>query len=458
VNLIKTIKSWFSGAEGSYRGAATGWSQWGNSFSIPMGDGFQAGLSMQTYDASYVPTAYACVMANARAVSMCYPKHVVVNDEGEHEKSLTSPASRVLRTPNSYQTFPQFMLNTVATMLFEGEAFIGLERDNRFAVNAMHLMPKRSCSPYVEPETNEIFYSLGSNPMTPSGMKYMIPARDMIHIRQYTPRHPLIGESSLAAAALSLGVNVALSTNQVAFYSQMSRPSGILSTDAALTKDQMLALRAAFDEQSKGMNAGKIPVLSNGLKFQPMGVTSTDADTILALKMSQEQIASVFGVPLPVIGDLSSATMNNTEAIVNLWLSTGLGSLLENLERSFDVAFGLDGNTQYIEFDPVSLLRMDFAARVDGLTKSIQGGLLSPNEAREKENLPPVEFGDEPMVQQQMVPLSVLELLHAATIKSKLKPVEQPAPAPKTEDEPEDDPEESKAMIAKSLEGIKYVH
>lgn len=421
MNLGARIKSWFTkGAEGSYRGPATGWSYWGNPFPVPFGDGFQSGLTLSKATTKNIPTVYACVMAVSKAISLCYPQHMVPDDDEETlEKSTTSPASRVLRKPNSYQTWPQFILNVIATMLFDGESFVLIVRDERYAVKALHQMNNANCTPYVEPTTGEVFYSVGDNPMLPQMTSYMVPARDMIHFRQYCPRHPLVGESAIAAAALAAGVNVALSANQAAFYNNMSRPSGILSTDAVLTKDQLAQLRAAFDEQSKDMAAGKIPVLGGGMKFSAMGISSQDAQLVEAQRMSIEEIARVFGVPLPVIGDLSHGNLSNTEATINFWLATGLGSTIENVERSFDAAFNLPA-TEYIELDVTALLRMDFTARVEGYTKAIQGGLIAPNEAREKEGLPDVEGGDDVFLQQQMVSVSLLEQLHVSQMNSQL--------------------------------------
>jgi HK97 family phage portal protein len=332
-------------------------------------------------------------MAIAKAVSSCPPSHKVVGEKGKRVASTTSPASRVLRKPNAYQTWPQFILNSVAMELFEGESFVLMFRDDRYAVREIHLMPRGTCTPHVDPDTGEIFYAIGSNPMLRRGIDAIAPARDVIHLRASTPRHPLLGESPIKAAALALGVNVALSGNQAAFFSNMNRPSGILSTDIVLTKDQMQQLRIAFDEQAGGMNAGKIPVLSAGLKFSPMGISSQDAQLIEAQRMSIEEVARCFGVPLPIIGDLSKSTMNNAETVVNFWLATGLGSVLENLERSFDAAFGLPAD-EYIEFDERALLRMDYVKRIEALTKAIQGGILSPNEARDSEGLPPIDGGD----------------------------------------------------------------
>ena len=75
------------------------------------------------------------------------------------------------------------------------------------------------------------------------------------------------------------------------------------------------------------------------------------------------------------------------------------------MELALDSLFELPEN-QFIAFDAEALLRADFLARVDALTKGISGGLFSPNEARFKEGLEAKEGGDEPRVQAQVVPLS----------------------------------------------------
>jgi HK97 family phage portal protein len=135
-----------------------------------------------------------------------------------------------------------------------------------------------------------------------------------------------------------------------------------------------------------------------------MHVTSQDSNLIEAQRMSIEEICKVYGTPLPIIGDMSHATLSNVEQMISLWLSVSLGSFLENLEQSFTKIFDLPANER-IDFDTQPLLRTDFEARISGLTSAIQGGLYTVNEARKKEGLHPVPNGEEPIVQQQMVPL-----------------------------------------------------
>jgi HK97 family phage portal protein len=429
VSRVKELFGW-GGLEGTYRGPAVGIGELGGAYPIPFGDGFQQNLQLvRGYGARGVPAVYACVMSFARAVAQCYPEHRRTDAAGNIQLIRTSPASRILRRPNSYQTWPQFIYNVCAHIGFEGEALALIRRDDRFAPISFHLCRNGTFMPYLDPESQAIFYSVGDNPIAlAGGSNALVPERDVIHFRQYTPRHPLCGESPIKAAALATGVNVALSATQAAFFTNMARPSGVLSTDQTLTRAQMAELRAAFKEQSAGLATGELPILANGLKFQQLAVNSVDAQLIESQRMSVEEIARCFGVPLPLIGDLSKATLNNTETLINLWLSISLGFWLENIERSLDRAFDF-GQDDFCELDTAALLRSDFLQRVDGLTKGIQGGLYTPNEARGREGLSPAKGGAEPLLQAQMTPLSMLLELAEKAAKPPPAPVAPKAPA-----------------------------
>jgi HK97 family phage portal protein len=442
MSFMSRVKALF-GAEGSHRGPFMGMGELGGMYQIdPLGDGWQRNLEVGTYGARNVPAVYAAVMVVARHMNQCYPTHIKVID-GRFEKITTSAAYRVLMNPNKYQTSPDFILNLISMTLFDGEAFAIATRNDRSEINSLHLLPRGSCSPLIDDHTKEIFYAIGSNPLGPGGTDFVAPARDVLHLRFHTPRHPLIGESPIKAAALAIGINVALSKTQSAFFSNMNRPSGIISTDQVLNREQLTSLRKAFEDQAQGMASGKTPVLAGGLKWTPMSVTSQDAQLVEAQRMSIEDIARCFGIPNPLLGDLSHATLNNTEALVSHFLSMSLGSYLEHTERAFDRLFGLPGGTEYIEFDTSALIRTDFAGRIDALVKGVQGGLFTPNEARNREGVGPIKGGDSAYLQAQMVPIDTIkEQLDAKTAIAEAAAAAPPT-APSAEPSPPPPPSES---------------
>jgi HK97 family phage portal protein len=447
LTFTSRVKSFlgFGAAEGSWRGPFYGQGELGGWYELgKYEDGFQRNLTVGGgYGAAPV---YSCIMLNSRAVSQCEPKHLVPGQNGAMIASTTSPASRVLRIPNSYETWTQMIYNTCAEMLFQGESLWLVTRDDRFAITAAHRIPRGTWSIYIDPESKEVFYSISATDMI-QAPDYLVPARDVCHFRQHTPRHPLAGESPIKAAALAIGINVALNNSQLAFFSNMNRPSGIIETPVKMTKEQKEQAREAFSKQSKAWNQGLLPILSEGAVFKPMNVSQTDSQLLEQLRYSTADICRVFGVPVALMSE-TSGTQTGTEALISHWLSIGLGSLIESIERSLDRLFNLPAG-EHIELDATPLLRVDFAGRIEGLVKAVQGGLLTPDEARAKEGFGSIEGGDQAFLQRQMTPMSQLLALNQAELAAKNniadpEPIAQdPEPVP----EKHIDAEVTKALV-----------
>jgi len=193
-----------------------------------------------------------------------------------------------------------------------------------------------------------------------------------------------------------------------------ARPSAVLSTDLQLDKDQVQALRDRWNEQVRGLQQGGTPILTAGLKVQPCAMGAKDAELAEIMKLSGQNVALAYRIPLSLLG-LGGTGVTSTEALMQQWIATGLGFALNHIEEAFGLLFQLKGQPEeYLEFDTAALLRSAFKDRIDGLVKAVQGGVMAPNEARVREGFDEVKFGDEPRVQQQVVPLSAAGAIPAA--------------------------------------------
>jgi HK97 family phage portal protein len=316
-----------------------------------------------------------------------------------------------LRTPNDYQTASDFLLNAVRQLYSDGNAYALALRNDRFEISELHLMDARLCKPMVS-IAGDVFYRLAGNAVIEQQMldKYplVVPQRDVLHIRLHADRRypfPLWGQTPLLAAANDMSITDAITAQQLNFYMNQARPSAVISTDLELDKDQVQALQDRWDERTKSLAQGKTPVLTHGLKVMPWSVGGRDSQLAEILKFSKENIALVFRVPLAVLG-MGGATFGSTEALMQFWISTGLGFALNHVELSFDRLFQLKGQPdEYTEFSTDPLLRAANKDRIEALKEGVMGGIYSPNEARNRESLDSVPYGDSPRVQQQVVPL-----------------------------------------------------
>jgi len=434
MNLLQTVKTWLGGRTlDGYPTAAVSRDAW---------QFWQRGFDRDQQRSGAVAAAEGGIDAYVQSIAQLPAAHYRRNDNGGKEVVTTSALSRILRNPNKYQTASDFKSFMVRQLLTTGNAYAVATRNARYEVDSLHPVYSMQIEPLIDRETKEYFYHLRANPLAPfdDDGNYVAPARDVLHIKLYTPSHPLKGVSPLTYATMAMASNSALSAHMATFFANMSRPSMILSTDAVLNGDQMQRLRAAWEEQSTRMSSGHTPILSNGIKAQQLSLSSQDAQLVDAFRLTVEDIARALRIPLPMMG--IATTYSSTEQLISFWLSSGLGYMVNHIEVAIDKFFDLPAD-EFVEFDTDTLLRTDFSARIDGLTKGILGGLFSPNEARAKMELPAVEFGDEPRVQAQVVPLSMVEMTQAAP---SAPAAADPAPEPKPTEEPAATPAEDKGV------------
>lgn len=399
---------------------------------------WQQGYRLPLHDSN--AAVEACAGAISQTIAMLPIAHWRENDKGGSERVKNSAASRVLRKPNSYQTKADFFLNLVRAELARGNGYALAQRNGRQEISALHLVQPPSLYPFVSEDDGSIFYQFSQ---TPVGQDFdpvlqdLFRADDVLHIRMHTPIHPLVGETPLTAAALAVDTGNAISRANAAFHENMARPSGYLKVPGTLKSELAETLRGEWTAAYQGVSAGRVAVLQGGVEWQSLSMNAVDAALIESYKLTVADIARVFRVPLAVIGQ-GGDTYANTEVLMKFWLATGLGFMLEHIELSLDALFQLPEG-EWIQFDTDYLLRADFAARIEGLVRGVQGALFTPNEARAREGLPAVAFGDEPRVQAQVVPLSYAN--QAPGVSGPSAPSADPPSPGADDDEPEDEEE-----------------
>jgi HK97 family phage portal protein len=407
---------------------------------------WQSGIEPYGTDSSAM--VEACLSAYAQTVAMCPGDHWRANKKNGRDRVTNSALSRILRYPNSYQSPSDFMLNATRSLYADGNAYALALRNDRFEIDELHLMDPRQSLPQVA-ASGDVFYRLAGNDIIDRQISepLLVPQRDVLHIRLNATRRrhpfPLVGDTPIAAAVQDIAQSNAMTQQQIQFYMNQARPSAVLTTDLILDKDQVQFIRDRWDEQSKGLKAGGTPILTAGLKPQILSSNSKDAELAEIMKLTDQKIALAFRVPLQILG-IGGTTFGSTELLMQSWIASGLGFALNHIEDAFGLLFQLDGQPdEYVEFDTKALLRSAFRDRIEGLARAVQGGIFSPNEARASESMDEVKFGDEPRVQQQVVPLSAAAAIPAAPgapgspaqppgAPAALPPPDKPKPPPET--------------------------
>lgn len=370
-------------------------------------------------------------------------RYMQENSDGTVTEVLNSPISRVLKKPNEYQSKTDFIVQVLRSVFLYGNAYIFIDRDSRGQPRALYPLRDGKVTPSILPD-GSVFYGVqltelerGERALTEP---MLVPASDIIHHRVLTTAHPLLGVSPLYSLGATATLNSAIAENMSRFHANSSRPGGILSIPGGLKQEARERLRQEFSKAFNGDQAGKTMVLDFDTKFEQMAYTAQESSVKELLQYTVEEVCRALRIPRHLMM-LEGGAQVSVESGMRTYHSSCLRPLIEALENRFDDAFELHGTGRYIEFKIDDLFRAETDRRVESLTKGVQGGLFTVNEARRMEHLPPVDGGDAAFLQRQMTPVNLLSEIAALEAKPP-----EPAPvAPPVVNEPTED--EVKSLI-----------
>ncbi|WP_250481806.1 phage portal protein [Caballeronia sp. NCTM5] len=371
---------------------------------------WQANVELRPETILAYHAVYACITLISADIGKLAVR--LMRADGEVWIEASSPAfSPVLRKPNDYQNHIQFVENWVMSKLTRGNTYVLKGRDARGVVVALYVLDPNRVRPLVT-DDGAVYYQLDID--TLAGVvpddrgQVIVPASEIIHDRMNCLFHPLVGTSPLFACALAARQGLAIGNNSAMFFENGAEPGGILVAPGAISDETAKRLKDRWEENYGGANRGRIAVLGDNLKYEPLTMTAVDAQLIEQLKMTSEIVCSVFHVPGYMVGVGTAPTYNNIEALSQNYYSQCLQSLIESFELCLDEGLALPDNYR-TELDLDGLLRMDTATMVKTLSDGVGGGIVAPNEARKRLNLRPVKGGATPYMQQQNYSLAALD-------------------------------------------------
>ncbi len=394
---------------------------------------WQRNVTLSTESVLAYFAVYACVTLIAGDIAKMRLRLVRKDGDGIwNEVEANSPFWPVLRRPNSYQNRIAFITWWMVSKLIHGNTYVLKVRDNRGVVTGLYILDPVRTKPMVSPN-GSVFYALSADNLSGVTEAVMVPAREIIHDVNCPLFHPLVGVSPLFASGLAAMQGLRIMNNSERFFANGSNPGGVLTAPGSISDETAERMKARWETNYGGENIGKVAVLGDGLKYEPMFVNAQNSQLIEQLKMTGEQVCSTFHVPPYKVGIGPPPAYNNIEALNQEYYQQALQNPIESIELLLDEGMELPqaaDNTLGTEFDLDDLLRMDSATLIDSNVKGLSGGLFKPNEARKRMNLPPVDGGDSPMMQQQQFSLAAL------AERDRNKPFATPTPAPSSAESP----------------------
>ena len=344
---------------------------------------------------------------------------IFVMDRTTRKKVGGHPLNRVLsERPNEVQTPAVAKKMAEANRNCGGNGYLWIQRSPQsMRCDQLIPVPYELVTPWLD-TSGRLWYTV-IHPFT--GEQMRVPHMDMVHLMAYT-HNGWNGISVLQRASEVIAAGRAAQQYNMAYYQNGGQPSGLLYTESDLSRipDKVLAdgtrisaqdiVRKEWEKRYGGpVNAGRVAVLDNGLKYQPISISNRDAQFVEQSALSVEDVARFFGVPLYKLQagkqSYSSNEQNAIEyvvstlhPIVSQWEEELSYKLLTASER----ACGLE-----IRMNMMAELRGDFSSRANWFKAMRETGAFSVNDILALEDMPDVEGGDERYASLNYVPLSL---------------------------------------------------
>lgn len=353
-----------------------------------------AGISVSAETAMRSPTTLASCRAISESMGSL-PFHLFRRGAGgARERDGSHPAAQILAGDwcpwaGGVETRTAMQLDA----LLHGAAYGLVIRVNGQAREIHRLDPRAVNRDTTGPEPR---FKVREN-----GVERVLDWRDVLYI----PTPGTIGNRIVCLinpCREAIAIDMAMAEHQGRLFSNGARPAGIFKYGKTLAPEVVSRLRDSFNTaHGGGPNSGKTLILEDGMEFEALQFSSVDLQFIELRRFVIQEIARAFKVPGTLIGDLDRATWRNVEELMRQFVQTCLMPWAEIWQSALErVLLTPDDRREYfIEAVFDDMLRGDLAARFTAYRQAAGGAWLTRNEIRQLDNRPPIDGGDELILQ-----------------------------------------------------------
>lgn len=263
----------------------------------------------------------------------------------------------------------------------------------------------------MDPDSVEVWYDNGRKLSdvpdvyyrytTPQGV-ITLGSEEVLHFKSHYTVDGLVGISVRDHLASTIQGNIkAQDFINKTIRSGMTAKS-VLNYTGSLNDKSVQTLLAEVTKYAKGEMRDKgienIIPMPVGFSLSPLNLKLADSQFLELRQYSALQIASAFGVKPYQVGDYTKSSYASAEAQQLSFLVDTLLYIIKQDEE--EIAYKLlnteeETNGYHAKFNTGVMLRADQKTQIDTLSTAVSNFLLTPNEARERLDLPAKEGGDQ---------------------------------------------------------------
>jgi len=364
----------------------------------------QSGANSFNIDnADSISTVHTCIKILAETISKL-PIEVYQSDitKGKLKDKSDYRYQLLHYNPNGYTTSQIFFAAMEYHKNITGNAFARIYRQNG-RVTALEIVQPSTVLGYKVVK-NELYYELKKT----DKKSELINANDMLHFKGAMTKNGIWGMNPIEALRTNLSSTYkGLKTIDKFYENNANTTKALRSTVSGANQKQMLEALGTFKKEYGGAaNAGKILPLPPNTELQELSLNFADAQFIETVKFNANQIASLYGVPPHLVGNMEASKFNNVEQLQLNFKTTTISAIARMYRQELEFKLLTtkerdDGKS--IEFNLMSMVETDHRTRIEAYRTLANIGVMSPADIQRLEGFAIYDGAESHYIQTNMM-------------------------------------------------------
>lgn len=354
--------------------------------------------------------------------------------------------------PNRYMTATVFWSTMELCRNHYGNAYALIDTSDPRAPQLWPLPPRSVQVLYdnakMLKDTPDLYYAYSGNTGT-----VVFGSEEILHFKSHCTLDGLVGVSVREQLAGTIHGSVKAQKMINKMYESGMTAKAVLQYTGSLKDASKDALTKGIEAYARGEMKSKgieniIPI-PLGMNLTPLNIKLADNQFVELSQFTALQIASAFGIPPMYIGDYTKSSYASAEAQQLSFLTNTLLYVIAGYEQEIAYKLLTDEEAKdgyHVKLNTAVILRSDQKTQVETLSAAVSTFLYTPNEAREKLDLPSLPGGDQLIGNGSTIPITAV-----GAQWTDAEPEAEEESEPETEPENTAGEEEDKAWIRDTI-------
>lgn len=313
------------------------------------------------------------------------------NDE-EYDRILDHPVVRLLKRPNKFMSGRQLRQVIQVNLDLVGMAFLLILYNDLGTPGELHHLSPTWLTNIMRGETtNDLIRGFSFAPPYQRGMAREYSYAEIVYFHYPDPEDPVLPLPPLQPISHVLDIDLLLQIYEKDFFNNNARPDGLLATDQSITEDEANRLQERWNARYRGpTKQHKIAILTDGLTYQPIGMSAKDFEFAALSEYVKDQILAAYGIPEAELGLFESfnkaSSITSETKFVKGCIEPRLRLWEDVINSQLMPCFV---NSEQLEFKFESALPKDDEWKLMETQGNLSMGLVSVNEERRKRGFKP---------------------------------------------------------------------